>query len=122
MPIRPSERVRYPKNWAQIRDAIRARSGGQCECRGECRSIVHSEWIAASRDVVVGTRCPALHRQQSPYTGADVVLTVAHLDHTPEHCEPENLRAMCQSCHLNYDREHHAESRAATLAARKAST
>lgn len=23
------------------------------------------------------------------------MLTVAHLDHTPENCDPENLRAMC---------------------------
>ena len=24
----------------------------------------------------------------------DVVLTIAHLDHVPEHCDPENLRAL----------------------------
>jgi hypothetical protein len=40
-----------------------------------------------------------------------VVLTVAHLDHTPEHCHPDNLRAMCQGCHLHYDRDHHAATR-----------
>jgi len=31
------------------------------------------------------------------------VLTVAHLDHTPENCEPQNLKAMCQRCHNKYD-------------------
>lgn len=49
-------------------------------------------------------------------TGSLVVLTVAHLDHTPEHCEDGNLAAMCQGCHLHYDREHHAQTRARTAA------
>lgn len=38
----------------------------------------------------------------------DVVLTIAHLDHVPENCDPENLRAWCQRCHLRYDAAHHA--------------
>jgi len=40
-----------------------------------------------------------------------IVLTVAHLDHTPEHNDDSNLLAMCQRCHLRYDRDHHAETR-----------
>jgi hypothetical protein len=40
-----------------------------------------------------------------------VVLTIAHLDHQPENCDPENLRAWCQRCHLTYDIEHHRQSR-----------
>ena len=40
-------------------------------------------------------------------TQSNVILTVAHLDHTPENVEPHNLRAMCQRCHLAYDRDHH---------------
>ena len=32
-----------------------------------------------------------------------VVLTVAHLDHMPENCDPQNLRAWCQRCHNRYD-------------------
>jgi hypothetical protein len=31
------------------------------------------------------------------------VLTVAHLDHTPENCADENLKALCQRCHNTYD-------------------
>lgn len=37
----------------------------------------------------------------------DIVLTVAHLDHTPENCDPANLRAWCQRHHLAYDADHH---------------
>ena len=42
------------------------------------------------------------------------MLTTAPLDHTPENCDPANLRAMCQGCHLHYDRDHHAQTRKAT--------
>jgi hypothetical protein len=45
-----------------------------------------------------------------------VVLTVAHLDHTPEHCDPANLRGICQRCHLAYDVDHHAATAARTRA------
>ena len=50
-----------------------------------------------------------------------VVLTVAHLNHTPEDCRDDNLKAMCQACHLNYDRDHHAETAARTRAEAQAS-
>jgi hypothetical protein len=30
-------------------------------------------------------------------------LTVAHLDHTPENCDVENLRAWCSVCHCRND-------------------
>jgi 5-methylcytosine-specific restriction endonuclease McrA len=43
--------------------------------------------------------------------GSKVVLTIAHLDHTPENCEPDNLRALCQKCHNKYDGKHRAETR-----------
>jgi 5-methylcytosine-specific restriction endonuclease McrA len=42
-----------------------------------------------------------------------VVLTVAHLNNTPGDDRPENLRALCQWCHLIYDLEHHHRTRAA---------
>jgi 5-methylcytosine-specific restriction endonuclease McrA len=32
-----------------------------------------------------------------------IILTVAHLDHQPENCAPENLKAWCQRCHNRYD-------------------
>lgn len=45
--------------------------------------------------------------------GSRVVLTIAHLDHTPENCDPSNLRALCQKCHNSYDAPHRAETRKA---------
>jgi len=43
-----------------------------------------------------------------------VVLTVAHLNHNPKDSRPSNLVAMCQRCHLHYDRELHRWSRTRT--------
>ena len=39
-----------------------------------------------------------------------IVLTVAHLNHEPEDCRPENLAAMCQRHHLAYDAHHHKQT------------
>ena len=91
MPIRPENRSRYPANWPTISAWVRfSRALGRCECTGEC-GTAHA------------ARCEARDGKPSPYTGFRVMLTVAHLDHTPENCDEENLRAMCQRCHLAYD-------------------
>lgn len=91
MPIRPENRHRYPKGWKQISERIRyMRARGRCECEGECRDDHNG-------------RCTALESQPHPKTGSIVVLTVAHLNHEPEDCRDENLKAMCQRCHNRYD-------------------
>jgi hypothetical protein len=83
MPIRPENRQRYPADWKAISLRIREREGWRCK------------W------------CDAAHGAPHPITGSTVVLTVAHLNHTPEDCRDENLAALCQRCHLNYDRLTH---------------
>ncbi len=94
MPIRPENRHRYPQLWTSVVvPRIRARSGNVCE---------------GSPDY---PDCRAVNGQPHPVTGATVVLTVAHLDHTPENCDDDNLRRWCQRCHLHYDLEHHLQTR-----------
>ncbi len=85
MPIRPENRGRYPKDWPAISLRIRERAGNRCEGS--------PKW----------PDCRVANGEPHPATGSIVVLTVAHLDHTPEHCEDENLRAWCQRCHNAYD-------------------
>lgn len=119
----PMDRKRYPNDWDAISKRIRARADGRCECRGECghdhaRDAV--EFCSAPELVTASPRCPALQGCPNPVTGRTVILTVAHLDHTPANCEPENLRAMCQRCHLSYDRDRHIAKSRATRRARKA--
>lgn len=107
-PIRPENRHRYGPDWPVIRAAIlrramisaRPSTVARCECRGECGRGSHTG------------RCPNVQGGRAYGSGSTVVLTVAHLNHTPEDNRPENLRAMCQGCHLHYDREHHARTRA----------
>lgn len=99
MPIRPENRGRYPADWPEISDRIRfGRADGRCECTGQCG---HDHY----------GRCQARHDTAHPITGSRVILTTAHLDHQPENNDPSNLAAMCQRCHLAYDRAHHAETR-----------
>lgn len=105
MPIRPENRARYPKDWPAISKAAKEAAEWRCACRGECGRGTHTG------------RCPNRHGQPAYGTGSKVVLTTAHLDHTPENCDPANLVPMCQGCHLHYDREHHQQTRARTRAA-----
>lgn len=107
-PIRPENRDRYPDDWPEISLEIKVRAGWRCECRGECGRGTHEG------------RCPNEHGKPAYGTGSKVVLTTAHLDHVPENCASENLRAWCQGCHLHYDREHHAQTRAETIRRRRA--
>ncbi len=74
-PIRAAELDRYPTDWRQISASIRfVRAQLRCECDGRCGSRHHAH----------ASRCRAVHREPHPSTGSAVVLTVAHLDHTPE--------------------------------------
>lgn len=82
----------YPRNWRKISARIRfGRARGRCE------------W------------CGAWHGAPHPITGSQVVLTVAHLgtpwpdgragDKADKHdCRAENLAALCNACHLAFDR------------------
>lgn len=112
MPIRESEKTRYPKNWKAISLRIRARSGGQCECVGECG-------LHRAPDGWTPWRCVERNGRAAMWARGKVVLTVAHLDHQPENCDDSNLKAMCQRCHLVYDLPHHKANARATREAKK---
>jgi len=92
VPIKPENAARYPPNWKEIVAHIRERSGDCCE-----GSPAYPE-------------CRAANREPHPITGSSVVLTVGHLDHTPENCDDDNLKHWCQRCHLTYDARHHAQT------------
>lgn len=133
MPIKPENRARYPANWAsEIRPAILARAKECCEqCKAKngsvvCREMSGESYMTEDGYVFDSSNGDCLGRARLYDYPAGryvtIVLTVAHLDHRPENCDPENLRAWCQRCHLRYDQAHHNESRRATLAARRASS
>ena len=84
----PMDTKRYPHDWKRIAFEVKQEAGWRCE---EC-----------------GTQC---RRPGEPFVTHRLTLTVAHLNHTPEDCRRDNLRALCAPCHLRYDAQHHAETR-----------
>lgn len=92
----------YPADWPEISKRIRERAGGRCECEGEC---------GLHRTHPGPRRCTERNGAKATWAAGVVILTVAHLNHTPSDCRDENLKAMCQRCHLRYDTEHHIASR-----------
>ena len=107
-PIRPENKARYPEDWDQVSRSVKDRAGWQCECRGECGEV-HPLPCGRGHGTTYA-RIDGTHYK--------IILTVAHLNHPPEDCRPENLRVMCQGCHLRYDADHHAQTRAAGERAR----
>jgi 5-methylcytosine-specific restriction endonuclease McrA len=127
MPISKENQKRYPKDWPAISRAIRERADNACEqcglpngALGARRKSDGAFLPVMSPDAKPGDLawCGSDDHGKARLTVVQVVLTVAHLDHTPENCDPSNLRAWCQRCHLVYDREHHAANAAATRRAR----
>lgn len=132
MPIKPENKKRYPENWKQIRTEILERAKNKCE---QCNAENHSRimrgtgddagtYMTEDAEVFCAETGDLLGRiRMCDYTAKKaitVVLTIAHLDHTPENCDPSNLRAWCQRCHLDYDKHHHAINAAATRKSRLA--
>lgn len=117
MPIRPENKDRYPKDWPQISKRIRDAAGNKCEkCNapnGEMILRFSSEdygFAAVYADntgevfsAETGEKVGWEHAPDIEGKWVKVVLTVAHLDHQPENCADENLRAWCQRCHNRYD-------------------
>lgn len=112
----------YPENWKEIRAAILERSKGD-------DGVVKCEWCGVPnyaygqrdkdgiwRDMadIVDTQSDIV---DSWFDGIKeryikIVLTIAHVnDPDPMNCDPDNLAALCQRCHLNHDRDHHVENR-----------
>jgi len=93
------DRSKYPADWPVISRRIRfERAGNRCEWCGVENYTLH------------------------PLTFSKVILTTAHLgvekpDGTPGDkadtmdCREENLAALCQRCHLNFDRDQHLANR-----------
>jgi 5-methylcytosine-specific restriction endonuclease McrA len=103
MPIKLENRHRYPPDWRAIRAAILERAGHRCERCG----VPNRVWRNHRTDAWTHDAGLAEAWLLDGDKIARIVLTVAHLDHTPEHNDPTNLRALCQRCHLAHDREQH---------------
>ena len=114
----PMDRSRYHRDWASISRQIREQANNQCEfcgvpngerVRRDRRGQWHTEASIMARPVA--RRDEGFGEWKPSVT---VVLTVAHLCHDTTCYDPTHLRALCQSCHLRYDAQHHARNAAET--------
>lgn len=133
MPIKPENRGRYPANWGEIRERILRRALHCCEQCGAPNGAIIVRGTGKDAGTYMNNEAKVFDSETGAYLGlcrmsdyecngkgVKIVLTIAHLDHTPENCDDDNLKALCQRCHLAYDAEHHAETARATRRARKA--
>lgn len=112
----PMDRAKYPADWEAISKAIRETAGQRCEFCGVANGAI------GSRDSA-GTFHPAINADGGLELWGKqikIVLTVAHLDHDTTNNDRSNLRALCQRCHLVYDKDLHAKNAAATRARKQA--
>lgn len=118
----PIDYKEYPDNWKQISQRIRSeRAGNACEQCG----LVNGQIIVRNKNgsyrKICGTEYDMIHskvRNGYSHSGAlkrlgftRIVLTVAHLNHIKSDCREENLKALCQACHLKLDLPQHIFNR-----------
>lgn len=132
MPIKPENKARYPANWKEIRERILKRAGNCCEqCKVPNHKIIERGFCddkgtyritddGSVRSEDIGAWLGFVRAEDYCGTPVRIVLTIAHLDHVPENCSDDNLKALCQLHHLRYDAQHHAENARQTRRARKA--
>jgi len=90
----PCDYKDYPENWkTEIRPDILERANNCCEFCG-----VENYAITA-------------RQRGEKWAMVKIILTIAHLNHNVKDNRHENLKALCQRCHLRYDAKYHAENR-----------
>ncbi|MEN8444083.1 MAG: hypothetical protein ABG776_03610 [Cyanobacteria bacterium J06555_13] len=101
----PMDRRLYPANWDELALQIKTEANWCCtDCGRPCRQPgeavnalyerLPDSWKPLWWEAVGDVREPRPGRFQ---------LTVAHLDHVPQNCDRNNLKALCAPCHGTYD-------------------
>lgn len=113
----PVDYSKYPENWfSEIRPKILNRAEHKCEyCKVPDGSVIIRASYRGLRLYIDHTGKIYQESDGSEYVAHSdlldysdktlkIVLTIAHLDQNVENNEEENLKALCQKCHLNHDR------------------
>lgn len=96
----------YPQNWfTELRPAILKRANWCCENCGLASGAIgyrdeNKKFIECDEFMLEWCR-------KSEKKTFKIVLTIAHLDHNIKNNNLENLKGLCQKCHLNYDQAYH---------------
>lgn len=121
----PCDYSKYAKNWKAIRAAILERSGHCCEKCGVANkqlgyrdaegkfyswSLIEDSLENNGHDLFDDVLKNCFDKKGNPTKAIRIVLTVAHLDHNTENNDKQNLKALCQRCHLGHDLQHHRKN------------
>lgn len=123
----PIDYKKYPSNWkTEIRPSILNRANNCCEFCGV------KNYDFGFRDKEGKFYNDNFIIQQLELYGNDmfddklldskrikIILTIAHLDHDIKNNDLSNLKALCQKCHLNYDKDHHKKNSRQTFKKKK---
>lgn len=125
----------YPANWkTEIRPAILERAKHCCEqCGVKNHDIGYRDatgkfygWQliedlleTKGYDIFCHELKNCYDSKGNPTKPIKIVLTIAHLDHDITNNDPANLKALCQKCHLNYDKDQHRGNSRATIEKKK---
>ncbi len=89
---------RYPKDWRRLAQTVKDRADWTCQ------------WCGARH------RDRKLNKDNKPYA---VILTVAHIDRYDTANPDARMTALCQVCHLEWDRDDNARRRRVNEARRE---
>jgi hypothetical protein len=116
MPIRKEFRHLYRgQEWKRTRARVLRRAGHRCEfCGRPDRKLIlvtlDGEWWDEGASCWRDSHGQACQPQiKGLGRRIRVVLQCAHLNHRPD--DSSQLAALCGRCHLNFDRNHHADVR-----------
>lgn len=109
----PMNRKLYPKNWDEIALQVKTKANWTCEeCKRPCRRPGEDDSDLIERiQTNHPDRAKDLHdwHDDDEFGAIEIpkltrfTLTTAHLNHIPEDCRPENLKALCSVCHCRMD-------------------
>jgi len=115
----PIDYTKYPPNWkSEIRPRILERENHCCkDCGVKNYSLGVRDNDGSFKEVQDVKRGEFIDYYGQSLKVIKIVLTIAHLDHDEENMdvEDERLAALCQKCHLNYDKEEKARRREVKL-------
>lgn len=119
----PIDYKKYPKNWkTDIRPAILERDEHRCSFCGVPNysiGVRHENGVWEEIEQSFAGDMYAENLRDMGHKVIKIVLTVAHLDHDITNNEYQNLAALCQKCHLNYDKGHHKKNSRETIRKKK---
>jgi len=115
----PIIRARYPDDWEAIALRIKHEANWCCQqCQRPCRQPSESladflkrvkQW-RQQRDSS-GVASPTPRPAKFEEAPRRYLLTVAHLDQQPSNQDPDNLKALCTVCHLQFDSKFRAKQK-----------